>query len=313
MGIVVGRPGRRRLGLAAAVAGALVLIFVAYQWWGSSLVEEQRQALLRNQLTGELTGRHLLPATGGHGRAAVLPGASGPPVTAPDLPQTDLGQPVATLQIPTIGLDQVVVQGAGPAELASGPGHYPGTPLPGQAGNAAIAGHRTTHGHPFYDLQALVDGDDVVVTTVQGVFVYVVVDSTVVDPSDTAVLSPTATPMLTLTTCNPRFSAAQRLVVRAALEQSALFADPAPGPTVPMGRTARSRSPGDLGPGPLSGQGWPGLAAWLGLLVVTGVGTVVGARRVRPRWAAYAAGAPLLALAVTGLIVQLDTLLPPGL
>jgi sortase A len=116
----------------------------------------------------------------------------------------------------------VVVEGTDTAELQQGPGHYPGTPLPGEAGNSAIAGHRTTYLHPFYNLDQLVPGDEITVTTLQGVFDYDVTSSEIVDPSDVAVVDDTTTPQLTLTTCNPRFSARQRLVVHAALVASSL-------------------------------------------------------------------------------------------
>ena len=66
----------------------------------------------------------------------------------------------------------MVVEGTDEAQLAMGPGHYPTTPLPGEAGNAAIAGHRTTYLHPFYSLDALVPGDLIFITTLQGIFLY---------------------------------------------------------------------------------------------------------------------------------------------
>ena len=111
-------------------------------------------------------------------------------------------------------------QYAGPPQ---GPGHYTGTPLPGQVGNAAIAGHRTTYGHPFYNLDSVKVGDPIVLTTLQGIFVYDATKSVVVSPSDTTVLDNVIANQLTLTTCNPRFSASTRLVVQATLAHSQLF------------------------------------------------------------------------------------------
>ena len=120
--------------------------------------------------------------------------------------------------IPAIGVDRYVVQGVAEADLQMGPGHYPGTPLPGQAGNVAIAGHRTTFGAPFFRLNEVHGGDLVYLTDTLGTtWVYRVVSQFVVAPSDVAVLDPTRTPELTLTTCNPRFEATSRLVVRAVL------------------------------------------------------------------------------------------------
>jgi len=103
-------------------------------------------------------------------------------------------------------------------DLDEGPGHYPGTPLPGQAGNSGIAGHRTTYGAPFFQLNELTAGDRIYLTDTTGTtWVYRVVRQWVVSPDDVAVLAPTRTAVLTLTTCNPRFSAISRLVVRADL------------------------------------------------------------------------------------------------
>jgi sortase A len=130
---------------------------------------------------------------------------------------------VGEIRIPAIGLNQVLVEGTSTDDLRQGPGHYVNTPLPGQGGNAAIAGHRTTYGHPFYNLDGVKPGDPIVVTTVQGVFVYDTFKQTVVSPSDTAVIDNVFANYLTLTTCNPRFSASSRLVVVAKLAHSELF------------------------------------------------------------------------------------------
>ncbi len=120
--------------------------------------------------------------------------------------------------IPAIGVDRYVVEGVGELDLQMGPGHYPGTPLPGQDGNVGIAGHRTTFGAPFFRLNELVPGDLIYLTDTDGrTWAYDVVKQWVVPPSDTAVLDTTHKPVLTLTTCNPRFEATTRLVVRADL------------------------------------------------------------------------------------------------
>ncbi len=112
-----------------------------------------------------------------------------------------------------------VVQGVSDEDLRRGPGHYPQTALPGQVGNAAIAGHRTTYGAPFYSLNELRVGDSISLTDTAGrTFVYRVSEPPrVVSPSDVSVLDPTPFAQLTLTTCNPRFSATSRLVVFARL------------------------------------------------------------------------------------------------
>lgn len=116
----------------------------------------------------------------------------------------------------------LVVEGVGVDELKRGPGHYPGTALPGQPGNFAVAGHRTTYAAPFYDLDQLRPGDRIRVTDRGGTrWTYSVVGQRIVAPTDVEVIGPdplaTGRATLTLTTCNPRFSAAQRLIVFAEL------------------------------------------------------------------------------------------------
>lgn len=116
----------------------------------------------------------------------------------------------------------VVVRGVTPQDLAKGPGHYPGSALPGQVGNMAVAGHRTTHDAPFANIDVLVPGDHIIVEDDAGaVWTYVVVEQRIVTPSDTSVISSdplgNGAPMLTLTTCHPRYSNRQRLIVFAQL------------------------------------------------------------------------------------------------
>ncbi|HXW79637.1 MAG TPA: class E sortase, partial [Acidimicrobiales bacterium] len=141
------------------------------------------------------------------------------PVTAAfPLPVPPPGGALDHLVIPAIGVTRYVVQGVSDADLQMGPGHYPGTPLPGQLGNVAIAGHRTTFGAPFFRLNEVVPGDLIYLTDISGTtWVYAVRHIWVVVPTDTAVLATTHQADLTLTTCNPRFEALSRLVVRAAL------------------------------------------------------------------------------------------------
>lgn len=115
-----------------------------------------------------------------------------------------------------------VVQGISLGDLQRGPGHYPGTALPGRRGNFAVAGHRTTYGAPFFNLDQLRRGDEVLVTTRNGKrYTYRVRSQEIVAPSDTWVIEPdplgNGRKTLTLTTCNPRFSNAQRLIVFAEL------------------------------------------------------------------------------------------------
>jgi sortase A len=193
---------------------------------------------------------------------------------------------VGIIVIPKIGLNKAIVEGIGTADLREGPGHYSNTPLPGESGNAAIAGHRTTYGAPFYRLNELGSGDQITVTTPQGNFRYVVNRSIEVDPSDVSVIDPTTTNELTLTTCTPRFSAARRLIV-----QAALVSAPAP--------AALPRASASTSPPSLAGQtgAWAPVLGWgLGALAVL-VGLWLVARTRRRRWPIYLLGAaPLLAV-----------------
>jgi sortase A len=114
-----------------------------------------------------------------------------------------------------------VVEGTTKEALDSGAGHYPSTPLPGSDGNVGIAGHRTTYGKPFADLDLLKPGDRVELETPVGPYVYEMVEPFdghsnpwVIQPDDWSVVGETDEPMLTLTTCHPKRSAAQRLVAR---------------------------------------------------------------------------------------------------
>jgi sortase A len=176
---------------------------------------------LRKQLTSEAHHKAVVHALDAASAQNTVP--TGPPVTAPHTQAPPEGSPVGEIRIPAIGLNQVLVEGTGTDDLRQGPGHYVNTPLPGQGGNAAIAGHRTTYGHPFYNLDGVKPGDPIVVTTLQGVFVYDTFKQVVVSPSDTTVIDNVFANYLTLTTCNPRFSASSRLVVVAKLAHSELF------------------------------------------------------------------------------------------
>lgn len=134
--------------------------------------------------------------------------------------RSEPGDPLGRLRAPAIGLDTVVVEGTGGAELRTGPGHYAGTPLPGQRGTVAIAGHRTTYGAPFRDVDDLDPGDRIEFRTPYGRFSYRVERTRIVAPTALEVIDRVAYDRLVLTACHPLHSAAQRIVVFARLESS---------------------------------------------------------------------------------------------
>ncbi len=214
-------PPPRRVDLASVLSvmgrtlislGVLVLGFVAFELLGTNVSEARTQTALREDLP--------VPAP------PVELDVSKPLAEEPAPPPPPVGSAVARLRIPRIGLDKAVVEGVDLSDLRKGPGHYATTPLPGQPGNSAIAGHRTTYGAPFFKLDQLEAGDPILVSTVQGAFRYEVSKVFVVDPDEIEVLNPTTGNQLTLTTCHPRFSAAKRLVVVADLKGPAAL--PAP-------------------------------------------------------------------------------------
>ncbi len=123
----------------------------------------------------------------------------------------------AYLSIPSLDLEAVVFEGVTVETLRKGPGHMPWTPLPGQPGNAVISGHRTTYGRPFFNFDQLKPGDRIEIETAIGTHLYVVRDSFVVKPTDIWVTEDREGGWLTLTTCNPKFSARERLIITAEL------------------------------------------------------------------------------------------------
>jgi sortase A len=194
------------------VASLVILAGVAWQLWGTGIATARAQHRLGQQFTAALEAR---PA-----KSILAPSAGTDllPTAASTRPSAPLGTAIAHLVIPNIGVNDYVVEGVGSSQLAEGPGHYPSTPPIGANGNVGIAGHRTTYGAPFYNLNELRSGDPIFLTNKAGqTFTYKVTTQFVVSPSDSAVLDPTPSPTLTLTTCNPRYSASQRLIVQATL------------------------------------------------------------------------------------------------
>jgi sortase A len=134
--------------------------------------------------------------------------------------RTDDGEPLGRLRIPSIAVSSVVVAGTDTASLRRGPGHYPGTPLPGARGTVAIAGHRTTYGAPFRKLDKVGRGDRIEVRMPYGTFVYRVEQKRIVEPTALWVTRRTSYDRLILSACHPLYSAAQRIIVFAKLERA---------------------------------------------------------------------------------------------
>lgn len=315
------------VGKALVFAGVIVALFVVYQLWGTALQTARAQDRLGRELdellsvasetmTGSPTTVQDDPTLG---PTTTAPSATTPPTTvAPPVPVN--GEPVARIDIPAIGSDWIVVEGVSVEDLKKGPGHYPQTPLPGQPGNVAIAGHRTTYGAPFHDIDALRPGDEILVTTVQGTFRYLVSEEPfIVRPDQVEVLDPTPGPTLTLTSCHPRYSARERIIVRAELapdEEPAPTTTTAPAaattpPPTDGGATSNQVLNAEGGGGLLGGDPAARLPALLWGLAVTAVGLgiwVLG--RLWRRWPAYVLGAPAFLVVLYFFFEDFSRLLP---
>lgn len=213
------------LGWALLVAGACILLYLVYALLFTGVEAERAQDELRTQWTDRTTPEPVVSAS-----EPVAELAGEPSEPAPQEPAApDSGVALIEFSRPgeasTIVHDEplVVLDDVSMDDLQKGPGHYPSTALPGEPGNFAVAGHRTTYGAPFFHLDALRRGDRVLVTDRRGLrHTYEVAEQRVVLPTDTWVIGEdplgSGRPTLTLTTCNPRFSAAERLVVHAELQ-----------------------------------------------------------------------------------------------
>lgn len=182
-------------GRIMVVSGLLLGLFVAYQLWGTGLRESREQSSLSAELD----------------RAFDAPSSTVTPAR---------GEPVSRIEIPRLGVKKVLVGGVDAESLMKGPGLFPNSPLPGQLGNVAVAGHRTTYGAPFEDLDKIVVGDVITFDTPRGTAEYRVTREPYnVFPSMVEVVEtkdPTRA-TLTLVTCTPKWTAWKRLIVEAEL------------------------------------------------------------------------------------------------
>jgi sortase A len=124
---------------------------------------------------------------------------------------------VGIIEIPKIGLVHPVYEGIDLRVINRGPGHWPGSAMPGEFGNTVFAGHRVTHSHPFLQIDQLVPGDEVIFRTNAGTAVYHVTEHLIVYPRDVWIADPTPSYMMTIFACHPPRSARQRYVVRGRL------------------------------------------------------------------------------------------------
>ncbi|WP_336921502.1 class E sortase [Aquipuribacter sp. SD81] len=213
--------------------GVLLLLFLAWQLWWTDVEADRAQARTTAALERQWQAAAAEPAEPEGTAPAEAPAPPAEPVLA-SLPT----EAVALLRVPAFGEDYVrpVVAGTGELELQQGVGHYDGTADPGEVGNFAVAGHRTTYGAPFNPIAELRPGDPVVVETATEFHVYRVERSEIVLPTDVEVIAPVpdrpgeepTEAWLTMTSCHPMYSARERYVVHALLESTTARADGPP-------------------------------------------------------------------------------------
>ena len=326
------------VGRVMIAAGVLILLFVIYQLWGTGL----RTAAAQNQLRDEFRARQdaaahatTLPAldetsttTSTTTPGPTTPSTIAPPTVAGAIDPVKPGEALGNVSIDKIGVDFQMVEGVDLAYLQDGPGHFPSTPFPGQAGNAALAGHRTTWAAPFNRIDELVPGDSISIETVQGLFTYEVVQPEgvedgvghrIITPTQTEILdqpSDVGVNTLTLMACHPKYSAAQRIVVVAKL-----IGNPAPTTEKSAESQAASDSGGDellADEGLVGGDpdarshaiGWSLVAAAIWLIVY-----LIARRwswRQIPKWLTYGVGAVVFAVPLFLAFEAINQLLPAG-
>jgi sortase A len=201
------------LGWALIWSGIFIFGYLGWQLFGTDVVNARVQAVALTNLEDNLEeSREDLPP---EVEVEVEEGTPSVVLHPEEAPADD--QELGMLRVPSLGIEVVIFQGIGVETLKKGPGHMPGTALPGQPGNAVISGHRTTYGRPFFDFDQLAPGDRIEIETAIGLHVYEVDSSFIVDPTDVWVIDDKPGAWLTLTTCHPKFSARERLIITAQL------------------------------------------------------------------------------------------------
>lgn len=269
------------LGRGLIGAGVLLLLFVVYQLWGTGLRESREQ----DRLAAEFDA------------IVVVSGSA----DARE-PVAVRGEPLSRIKIPSIGVDKVLVGGVDVESLKKGPGLFPNSPLPGQLGNVAIAGHRTTYGAPFEDLDKIDVGDEIVFETPNGTRTYRVhKEPHNVFPSNVEVVEtkdPTKA-TLTLVTCTPKFTSWKRLIVEAEL------VGPDIGDTAPAASTPASTVPADAAT-PFLDQSVAFDEGWFHdtsvIPAVAGLGAALIAIGVLGAWLSRRSGRRILVWTPTGVV-----------
>jgi sortase A len=286
-------------------AGVLILLFVAYQLWGTGLQTTRAQDELEREFKQQQAQLGQLP--GEPASDTTLP----PSVAPADLPPPDRGRPIGFISIPDIGADFYMVEGVELRWLQDGPGHFPQTPMPGQPGNAALAGHRTTWKAPFNRIDELDPGDQISVETLQGQFTYEVLPQPaedggepkghyIVGPYATEILDDKGDNRLTLMACHPKYSARQRIVVEAKL-----VGNPAP----PTPRSTTPETLEDLAGGDDSARR-PAVVFSVIAIAIWFAAWFVAHRYRRWRWLSYLVALPFFAVALFMAFDFINRLLP---
>jgi sortase A len=199
----------RAVGWLLVVAGTVVLLYVVYLLWFTNLGTDRAQREFAETWDRTVPAQPATPAAEGEDEDDEVAVELGDAYAAIWFERD--GEPIVSEEV------LYVVEGVTLDLLRFGPGHYPESDVPGGAGNLAIAGHRTTYGAPFWALDELTDGDTIHVVDRRGEeWVYAYREQRIVAPTDVWVVGEdpleTGAPTITLTTCHPRFSAAQRLI-----------------------------------------------------------------------------------------------------
>lgn len=276
------------VGRTMIATGVLLLLFVAYQLWGTGLAESRSQSSLADQFETVISS----------------------PSPQPTLPA--YGDVISRIEIPKIGVDKFVVAGVDAQSLRKGPGLFPGSPLGGQLGNVAITGHRTTYGAPFSRIDEIGVGDEVVLQTAEGTFNYIVnAEPFVVEPTQTEVAKTLdrTKATLTLISCHPRWTSEKRIVVTADLVPTQEPAQPTEFIAQDVTEISDALSEGWFH----DPAAWPWVILLLIVLISMYVGTIIVTRRGVRAYISYPVMAVVMFPVLFIFFGQLSRLLPTGI